>query len=145
MLEEYDAALALDVSTPYLDTVALARGVCRCRAKTGQARRGEFHGGPDCGGRYRVSEGKGSPNLATGERAMTVLARMADYETYKILWAANLCAVVPGAAAALRRSLFEPEAMASLKENGISRRPSCALPPTSSRWLKAAMKLAIRS
>ena len=36
MLEEYDAALALDVSTPYLDSVALARGVCDAAEQAGK-------------------------------------------------------------------------------------------------------------
>ncbi len=56
MLEEYDAALALDVSTPYMDTVALARRGVRCRSRSGQTGRRQLHGRPDRRGRDRLPE-----------------------------------------------------------------------------------------
>ena len=77
MLEDYDAALALDVSTPYLDTVALARGMCDAAGQAGKpvAVNSWPAGSWPSGG---LSEEQGNPNYATGERAVTVLARMAE-------------------------------------------------------------------
>jgi acyl-CoA synthetase (NDP forming) len=129
VLEDYDAAVALDVSTPYLDTVALARGVCAAAEKTGKPVVANFMAGRIVAEGVAYLKAHGLPNFATGERAVTVLARMAQH-------AANAHAApgkeigpsekrLPGTDA-----LLEPEAMAWLRENG--------LPAPEFRWVRDA-------
>jgi len=126
VLEEYDAALALDVSTPYLDSVALARGVCDAAKKTGQPIVANFMAGRIVADALAYLKQQGVPNFATGERAVTVLARMAEYQEYKDkkdLTGLERCEAsrpvrsttpLPG-----NGPLLEPEAMAWLRENGL--------------------------
>lgn len=118
-LEEYDAALALDVSTPYMDTVALARGVCDAAQQAGKPVAVSFMAGRIVADAIAYLEERGHPNYVTGERAVAVLARMADYEAYKSsnrTWPEVPCREkkLPGGG-----RMLEPEAMAWLKENGI--------------------------
>jgi acyl-CoA synthetase (NDP forming) len=119
MLEEYDAALALDVSTPYMDTVALARGVCDAAQKAGKPVVVNFMAGRIVADAIAYLNGRGNPNYATGERAMAVLARMAEYEAYK-----NSSPTRPEVPCQEKKlpcggRMLEPDAMAWLKENGI--------------------------
>jgi acetate---CoA ligase (ADP-forming) len=120
MLDEYDAALALDVSTPYMDTVALARGVCDAARQTGKPIVVNFMAGRIVADAIAYLKERGSPNYPTGERAVTVLARMADYEAYKTRY--RPFPEVPSQEQPLPCGgrMLEPEAMAWLKENGIS-------------------------
>jgi acetyltransferase len=116
---EYDAALALDVSTPYLDSVALARGVWEAARQSGKPIVANFMAGPIVEGAIAYLSEHGLPNFATGERAVTVLARMAGYEAFKAqnrTWATPPCEArrLPGDGA-----MLEPQAMAWLGENGI--------------------------
>jgi acyl-CoA synthetase (NDP forming) len=119
MLEEYDAALALDVSTPYMDTVALARGVCDAAERADKPVVVSFMAGRIVADAIAYLKERGNPNYPTGERAVTVLARMADYEHYKNSHRAT--PEIPGKAKQLHLGgrMLEPEAMAWLKENGI--------------------------
>jgi acetyltransferase len=129
VLEDYDAALALDVSTPYLDTVALARGVCAAAETAHKPVVANFMAGRIVAEGVAYLKAHDLPNFATGERAVTVLARMAEH-------AANAHAVLreeigpsreplPGAG-----PLLEPEAMAWLRQNG--------LPAPEFRWVREA-------
>ncbi len=119
VLEEYDAALGLDVSTPYMDTVALARGVCDAADKSGKPVAVNFMAGRIVADAISYLKERGNPNYATGERAIAVLARMADYEAYKNRPAPKL--EIPSEAKKLPGGgqMLEHEAMAWLKENGI--------------------------
>jgi acetate---CoA ligase (ADP-forming) len=119
VLDDYDAALALDVSTPYLDTVALARGVCAAADKTGKPIVANFMAGRIVAEGVAHLKAHGLPNFATGERAVTVLARMAQHEQLS-----GHMLRVPGIAPSGKRlpgtgALLEPEAMAWLRENGL--------------------------
>jgi acetyl coenzyme A synthetase (ADP forming)-like protein len=120
VLEEYDAALALDVSTPYLDSVALARGVCDAAIKTGKPIVANFMAGRIVAEAVAYLKAQGLPNFATGERAVTVLARMAQYEEYR----RDLIGLAPAPVRSEmklpgERQLLEPEAMTWLRDNGI--------------------------
>jgi acetyltransferase len=83
VLEEVDAALALNVSTPYLDSIALAQGVCDAAAQSGKPVVASFLPERIVAGAVPLLEERGVPNFATGERAVAALARMAEYQAYK--------------------------------------------------------------
>jgi acetate---CoA ligase (ADP-forming) len=118
VLEDYDAALALDVSTPYLDTVALARGVCAAAEKSGKPVVANFMAGRIVAEGVAYLKAHGLPNFATGERAVAVLARMAQHTAH--VHAARLPEIAPsGKGLPGVGALLEPEAMAWLGENGL--------------------------
>ncbi|MFQ6099822.1 MAG: acetate--CoA ligase family protein [Anaerolineae bacterium] len=118
VLQEYDAALALNVATPYLDSVSLARGVCDAADQSGKPIVAAFLPRQIVAEAITCLQEHGIPNFATGERAVTTLARMVAYEQK------------PGFSESLRfpgeqkrlpgeGQMLEPEAMAWLRENGI--------------------------
>jgi acyl-CoA synthetase (NDP forming) len=118
VLEDYDAALALDVSTPYLDSVALARGVCDAARLTGKPIVANFMAGRIVAEALAYLKGQGQPNFATGERAVTVLARMCAYSERSEVTAA-VEATFEEERLPYAGPLLEPEAMALLRENGL--------------------------
>jgi len=119
VLTEYDAALALNVNTPYLDSAALARGICDAADATGKPVVATFMAGSTVADALPVLKARGIPNYAIGERGVTVLARMAAYEERRGQWrplpevAVEPCAL-PGDG-----QMLEPDAMAWLAANGI--------------------------
>jgi acyl-CoA synthetase (NDP forming) len=118
VLEEYDAALAIDVSTPYLDSLALARGVCAAAQQTSKPVAANFMAGRDVAEAVAYVEQQGLPNFATGERAVTVLARMSEYAARSVVAPRP---DVPCEQLSLpgKGPLLEPEAMGWLGENGL--------------------------
>ncbi len=139
VLGEYDAALALNVATPFLDSVALARGVCAAIAQTGKPVAVNFMAGRIVADAVAYLKSQGVANYATGERAVAVLARMAAYEKWAekansartpadvagpgepdaaaaegAVMTASETLPLPGAG-----PLLEPEAMALLGDNGL--------------------------
>jgi len=124
LAEEYDALLALNIATPYLDSVALARGVCDA------AEQGETPIVAAFLPRQIVAEAidylqeRGIPNFSTGERAVAALAGVADYSE-----SASQRISEPASQRVSESALFnspmpqfpnlEPEAMAWLRENDI--------------------------
>jgi acetyltransferase len=122
VLAEYDAALALDVSTPYLDAAAHARGVCAAAASSGKPVVANFAAGRAVAEALPALEACGVPNYPTGERAMGVLAGMAKYGEMRAA-----LRPLPEPPPPARDSevfcragaLLEPEAMAWLRENGL--------------------------
>jgi acyl-CoA synthetase (NDP forming) len=117
-LEEYDAALALDVSTPYLDSVALARGVCDAARLTHKPIVANFMAGRIVSEALAYLKKQGLPNFATGERAVTVLARMGAYSEWS--GAASPAAAPPKETFLPQAGpLLEPQAMTLLRENGL--------------------------
>jgi acetyltransferase len=118
VLEEYDAALAIDVSTPYLDSLALARGVYAAAQQTSKPVAANFMAGRDVADAIAFVEQHGLPNFATGERAVTVLARMNEYAARSV---AAPRPYVPCAELSLpgKGQMLEPEAMDWLGENGL--------------------------
>jgi acyl-CoA synthetase (NDP forming) len=79
-LQEYDGALALNIATPYLDSVALAKGVCDAAEQVGKPIVASFLPSQIVAEATTYLEEHGIPNFATGERAVTALARMANYK-----------------------------------------------------------------
>jgi acyl-CoA synthetase (NDP forming) len=120
VLTEYDAALALNVAPPYLDSVPLARGICAAASASGKPVVANFMAGPVVAEGIAYLKDSGIPNFATGERAMSVLARMAEYTEYlEAVGKRPSRAPVAVATSCLPGSLLEPEAMAWLRQNGI--------------------------
>jgi len=119
VLTEYDAALALNVNTPYLDSAALARGICDAADATGKPVVATFMAGSTVVDALPVLKARGIPNYAIGERGVTVLARMAAYEEARARHRP-----LPEVALDPRRlpgdgQMLEPDAMAWLAANGI--------------------------
>ena len=76
VLSEYDAAVAINVNTPYLDVTPLARGVVAAARTSGKPIAASFVAGRPAEAALPVLADGGVPNFTTGERAMRVLARM---------------------------------------------------------------------
>ena len=130
VLTEYDAALALNVAPPYLDSVPLARGICAAARASGKPVVANFMAGPVVADGIAFLKDRDIPNFATGERAMAVLARMAEYSEFLKAAEASAAERPSGEPKAwpsdagrvtscLPASLLEPEAMAWLRQNGI--------------------------
>ena len=128
VLQEYDAALALNIATPYLDSVSLARGTCDGAEQSGKPVVASFLPGRIVAESVAYLQRHGIPNLATGERAVAALARMADYaeerrsrgtgeqkpDFSERTWFLGEQRRLPGDG-----KILEPEAMAWLQENDI--------------------------
>ncbi len=121
MLESYDAALAINVATPYLDSVALARGIAEGAKGSGKPVIASFMAGKLVEEGIAYLQEHGIPNYVTGERAVDVLAQMATYEERKRTLLPT--PPPPPEAGPLPRSMegwfLEPQAMAWLRHNGI--------------------------
>ncbi|MEI6310375.1 MAG: acetate--CoA ligase family protein, partial [bacterium] len=131
----YDAALALDVNTPYLDPQPVARGVIAAQQQTGKPILANFMAGRCVASALPVLQDAGIPNFASGERAMAVLSWMASRQE----WLSSLenCSsaadqeqsffaqesrLLPGSG-----QMLEPEAMTWLA--------SCGLPTPPMAWV----------
>ena len=130
MLDEYDAALALNVATPYIDSVPLARGICNAAEKCGRPVVASFLPGQIVAEGVAHLQKRGIPNFATGERAVAALARVAEYyestnlrihESPHVSESQTVAADLRSAICDLpgEGQMLEPEAMAWLRDNGI--------------------------
>jgi acetyltransferase len=119
VLKEYDAALAINVSTPYLDSMALARGVCDAAQRSSRPVVAAFLPEEIVARSVAYLQERGVPNFATGERAVAALARVADYGESAKLRSGDLEIPSPRAGGTASPPTLEPEAMAWLQENGI--------------------------
>ena len=120
-LEEYDAVLGINVATPYLDSVALARGITNAAAQFEKPVAANFMAGEIVAESIAYLKNQQIPNYPIGERAVSVLARMADYEdqrqNYKEESPPDL---KPRTLTKNETGIFlEPEAMQWLKQNQI--------------------------
>ncbi|MDD5264812.1 MAG: acetate--CoA ligase family protein [Candidatus Bipolaricaulis sp.] len=79
-LDEADAALAIDVNTPYIDAAPIARGVVAAARATGKPVAACFMAGKTVAEGLPILKEGGVPNFATGERAAAVIAAVARYE-----------------------------------------------------------------
>lgn len=119
-LQEYDAALALYIGTPYLEAMPIVRGI-EAAAREGQKPVvSTVLVGSDVEQSIDFLKEYSLPNFVTGERAVRVLSRMAEYEEFKAKATSpagipEKKGVLPGEA-----SVLEPDGMTLLKENGIS-------------------------
>ncbi|MEE8195020.1 MAG: acetate--CoA ligase family protein, partial [Candidatus Bipolaricaulota bacterium] len=120
-LGEYDAALAINVCTPYLDALPLARGICDAAAAVTKPIAANFMAGKAVALSLRYLKEHGVPNFVTGERAVTVLSQMATYDEYRRK--NHLLPKIPAMIGPLPDDgdgpLLEPEGMSWLRENGI--------------------------
>ena len=120
-LGEYDAALAINVCTPYLDALPLARGICGAATAVTKPIAANFMAGRTVALSLPYLKEHGVPNFVTGERAVTVLSQMATYEEYKRR--NHLLPKIPAIIGSLPGDsdgpLLEPEGMSWLRENGI--------------------------
>lgn len=120
---EYDMALALDVATPYLNSVPLAQGVCEAAAATGKPIVASFMAGQVVAASIACLKEHGIPNYPTSERALTVLARVSQYCAQRAICDKQRTAY--NAQHAVQAELpsngemLEPAAMSWLRENGI--------------------------
>ncbi len=78
-LDEYDAALAVNVNTPYLDVAPLAQGVVAASKTAHRPIAASFVAGAPAEAALPILAEGGVPNFVTGERAVNVLSRMAEY------------------------------------------------------------------
>lgn len=121
LLEEYDAALAINVATPYLDSVALARGVCDAAQHSRKPVTASFMAGTLIAPSAAFLRERGIPNFAVGERAVTVLAHMAAYEARRKTLPPPPEVPPPSGALPLNEQgeFLEPQAMEWLNAHGV--------------------------
>lgn len=119
VLTEYDVALALNIATPYLDSLPLARGVCDAAEQSGKPIVAAFLPRQIVAEAITCLQERSMPNFATGERAVTALAHMARYEARKARRGPP--PEIPQEQKPLPSDgqMLEHEAMAWLQENGI--------------------------
>lgn len=123
-LTEYDAAIAINVNTPYLDVAPLARGVVAASKAAGKPIVASFVAGQPAAAALPILAEGGIPNYVTGERCARVLALMARREQRAA--ALRSPAAQPTFSHSLRAepvpwsgSPTEPEVMDWLEEAGI--------------------------
>ena len=130
VLDEFDAAVAMNICPPYLDSMKLAKGVADAAKISGKPIVANFLPNQVVKESVAYLKDQGIPNYVSGERAVQSLAKMEQYssmirdiredmgftetweslkkrigsETYKL----------PG-----ERQILEPEAMAWLRDNQI--------------------------
>ncbi len=119
VLPEYDAALALNIAPPYLDSLPLARGIADAADASGKPVLASFLPSHIVSMGIAELEKRGIPNIATGERALTALAHMARFAEWKAT--ARALPQVPGLTKNLPKGgqMLEPEAMRWLQGEGI--------------------------
>ena len=119
-LEEYDAAVAIDVNTPYLDAALVARGIVTAAKVTGKPVAATFMAGKTAAAALPVLIAGGVPDFPTGERAVAVLALLANDEARRLARRESFPpepaeSSLPGT----DRVLSEPEAMDWLEHEGL--------------------------
>lgn len=83
--DEYDAAVTINVATPFLDSTGLARGIADAAATTGKAITAAFMAGRIVETGEAELRKRGIPIFPTGERAAAVLAAMSEYYRHRDL------------------------------------------------------------
>jgi acetyltransferase len=124
--ESFDAVVAINIAPPYLDSMPLARGICAAAAATGKPVVASFLPEAVTANAIAYLQAHGVLNFPTPERAVAVIARMAEYG----LQMANRKTQnesVPSTNLPIYQSTnlpsLEPDAMAWLRENGIATPP----------------------
>ena len=117
--EEYDAAVAVYVGTPSLQSGPIAEGVCRAAAETEKPVIASFMAGCTVIEALETFKLHGMPNYTTGERAVAVLAGMHGYEKVKTKPPGFTAYDGPQMNLPVQGQMLEPEAMAWLSENDL--------------------------
>ncbi|MEA3339430.1 MAG: acetate--CoA ligase family protein [Chloroflexota bacterium] len=124
LADEYDALLALNIATPYLDSAALARGVCDAAEQTDTPVVAAFLPQQIVAESVFYLQERSIPNFSTGERAVAALAGVSAYEQkpgFSVSAAAKTRFLDDNSPTSQLPNLpiLEPEAMAWLRENDI--------------------------
>ena len=134
VLSEYDAALAINVNTPYLDSAPLAAGVVSAAESTGKPIAASFLAGRPARAALPVLREGRVPNFATGERAANAIAalwqqsqRVESLSVPPSRWSESPCGPEP---LPWDRDPLEPKAMDWLERLG--------LPIIDHRWVPSA-------
>jgi len=139
-LKEYDAALALYIGTPYLKAMSIAEGIKKAAEALQKPIVSTVQVGCDVEESVNYLKEHNLPNFVTGERAVKVLSRMAEYEKYR----SNLSksTEIPEKKGKLPGDgpILEPDGMALLRENGIPV-PQLRFVSTGQEATKAAREL----
>jgi acetyltransferase len=150
MLPECDAAAALYIGTPYLDSLPVAEGITEAAVKSGKPVAAVMMVGDDLPESVALLEGAGVPCYPSGERAASVMAAMSAYWARRpaiMKEAGTLRETPPGPAErgeALggggEKRLTDAEAMSLLRRNGIPA-PECVLARDEDETAKAAASI----
>jgi acyl-CoA synthetase (NDP forming) len=121
LLKDYDAAIAINVGTSYLDNLALARGVVAGIPGSAKPVMASFVPEQLMAESAVYLKNNGVVDFPSGERAVSVLAEMARYEHHRSLFSKKQTVQAAMEKRALPDDGFmlEPQAMSWLKENGI--------------------------
>jgi acetate---CoA ligase (ADP-forming) len=121
LLKEYDAAVAINVGTSYLDNLALGRGVAAGAFGSGKPVMASFVPEQLMFESAAYMKQNGVVDFPSGERAVSVLAEMTRYEQHHSLVSKKKKHQTDWEAHPLPENgfLLEPQAMSWLKENGI--------------------------
>jgi acetyltransferase len=117
--QEYDAAVAVYVGTPSLQSGPIAAGVCRAAAETEKPVIASFMAGGTVTEALETFKLQGMPNYTTGERAVSVLAGMFDYEKVKTREPGFATYERAQEKLPVKGQMLEPDAMAWLAENDL--------------------------
>jgi acetyltransferase len=118
VLEECDSAIAINVATPYLDNIALARGIADAAFNTKKPVAASFMAGRLVSEAIQYLKTRGIPNYATGERAAKVFSLMAQYESSHLK--ITPFPVLNEQPHPLPKELLEPVIMQWLSENNVA-------------------------
>ena len=116
LAEEYDALLALNIATPYLDSLALARGVCDAAEQADTPIVAAFLPHQIVSEAVGYLQERSIPNFSTGERAVAALAGMSKFASLQICKPASPNSPIPQFP---NLPTLEPQAMVWLRENDI--------------------------
>lgn len=120
----FDALLAINIAPPYLDSVPIARGICDAAATTEKPVVASFLPEAVTADAVAYLQAHGVLNFPTPERAVAVVARMAEYMARG--WKLEVGSWKPevkDSAQSIQHPMLEPDAMAWLRENGIPTPP----------------------
>ncbi len=118
-LLEYDCAIALNVATPYLDSISLARGISEAARMSGKPVAASFMAGRLVHESIDYLQKHEVPNFFTGERGADVLARMAEYASREVINPVDESEIEEKKSRVNSDRMNEPEAMRWLAENGF--------------------------
>jgi len=110
-LSEYDAAIAINVNTPYLDVAPLARGVVAAAKQTGKPVVASFVAGQPAQAALPILAAGGVPNFVTGERCARVLALMSERAVHARHALTEVLAITTEEKLPWEQRPTEPEAM----------------------------------
>ena len=119
VLKTYDAVIAINVATPSVDSVEIARGIIDGSRGFDKPVVTSFMPGSIVQAGVRLLSEKGVAHFMTGERCAQVLSGMFRYHQLKKEQATMFGRVAARASEKPARAMFEPDAMAFLRDFGL--------------------------